>query len=111
MGKFNDLISSVGVGEDGMTLAYPDTFLTDLDAAYADDMAIPDARIAVLEADLAAATAQVTQLMAENYQLIKQVPAAAPEGDDGDDTDGGDDDDDDITTDDLFGGDTDDDDK
>lgn len=110
--KFDDLINSIGVGEDGVTTAYPDTFLDDMRGAYAEDMQIPDARIQVLESDLATATAQVTQLMAENYQLIKAVGASsAVEGDGDDDAGDGDDGDDDadVTTDDLFGDDTDDD--
>lgn len=107
--KFDDLINSIGVGEDGVSTAYPDTFLDDMRGAYAEDMAIPDARIQVLESDLATATAQVTQLMAENYQLIKAVGAssAVDEEPTDDDTDNDADDDEDITTDDLFGDDAD----
>lgn len=108
--KFTDLISSIGVGADGVTTEYPDTFIDDLSGAYAEDMAIPDARIQVLESDLAAANAAVLALQAENYTLIKMIPAAEGETSTNPDDAAGDGDDGekDITTDDLFGDDDDD---
>lgn len=105
MGKFDDLVSSVGVGDDGVTLAYPETFLTDLSNAFAEDMSIPVAKIDVLTAENAALQQENTLLKAHNYELLVQIPADgggdnAPEGsEDSDDSD----DSDDVTTDDLFG--------
>lgn len=78
MAKVTDLINSVGVGEDGISRAYPDTFIDDISAAYAEDMAIPDAAILVLETENAELKQVNTQLMAENYQLLKQIPGNVP---------------------------------
>ena len=77
MPKFTDLISTLGFAEDGITTAYPESFLPDIQAAYADDMSIPDARIQVLEADLAAAQAEVIALKAHNYELLVSAPVVA----------------------------------
>ena len=105
MGKFDDLISTVGVGEDGVTIAYPDTFLDDVRGAYTADMEIPSAKIQVLEQENAALQQEVILLKAHNYELITQVPSddsgqseddESESDDDGDDTDN-------LTTDDLFG--------
>ena len=99
MAKVTDLLSSLGVAEDGISTVYPDTFVGDISAAYDEDMSIPAARISVLEADLAAAQAEILALKAHNYELMVSVPAeepdAEPEGepdaeepDDNDDTSG-----------------------
>lgn len=69
-----DLLASLGRGEDGNSVAYPDTFIDDLSAEYAADMEIPTAKIAVLESDLAAALSQIDVLKAHNYDLMTQVP-------------------------------------
>ena len=104
MAKFTDMVSSVGVGEDGVTIAYPDNFIADLTAAYDDDMSIPTAKIEVLMAENAALAQENTLLKAHNYELIVQNPSTDDGGsDDGsDDSDDGDDTDDDVTTNDLF---------
>ena len=107
MGKFTDLISSVGVGEDGVSLAIPDNFLDDLNVAYADDMSIPDAQIQVLTAENAGLKEEILLLKAHNYELITQGSAEGSEGDNETDTDT-DNNDDEVTTDDLFGDDEDD---
>lgn len=73
MARFQEMIDSLGMGEDGLT-AYPDTFTADLSAAYDEDMSIPAARVEVLEADLLAANAEILRLKAHNYELITQVP-------------------------------------
>jgi len=106
MPKFDDLINSIGVGEDGISIAYPDTFLDDMRGAYAADMEIPEAQIQVLTAENAELKQANTLLMAENYQLIKQIPSndPAPIEDEGEDDSESDED---ITTDDLFGDDDD----
>lgn len=105
MGKFHDLTDSLGYGEDGVSLQYPDTFIDDARAAYDEDMSIPSARISVLEADLAAAQSEIVRLKAHNYELITQVPDDEPV--DSDDTNADDDNDndndDDQGVDSLFG--------
>lgn len=75
MAKFHDTISSLGVGDDGVSVAYPDTFTDDILAAYDEDMSVPNAKIAVLERDLAAANETINQLKAHNYDLLTQVPS------------------------------------
>lgn len=109
MGKFDDLVSSVGLSDDGVTLAYPETFMADAQSAHAEDLSIPVAKIAVLEAENAALVAEVSALKAHNYDLIMQVPATDDDGslstDDDTDDDGTDND---TTPDDLFGEDDDD---
>lgn len=84
MGKFHDLTDSLGYGEDGVSLAYPETFIDDARSAYDADMSIPAARVSVLESDLAAAQQEIMMLKAHNYELITQVPSDEPEtpGDD-----------------------------
>lgn len=106
MGKFHDLTDSLGYGEDGTSLQYPDTFIDDARSAYDEDMSIPSARISVLEADLAAASAEIIRLKAHNYELITAVPdePGEPNSDDAD-NDSADDDnsDSDEGVDSLFG--------
>lgn len=85
MPKVTDLLDSLGVAEDGISTVYPETFTTDIRAAYEEDFSIPAARISVLEADLAAAQAEILALKAHNYELMVSVPAevepdAEPEG-------------------------------
>lgn len=103
MAKFDELISSVGVGEDGVTLAYPDTFIADLSGAYAADMEIPVAKIQVLESELAALRQENVLLKAHNYELLVQIPSEDAATDENSDSDSDSDSDDDVTTDDLFG--------
>lgn len=74
MPKFHDLLASVGVAEDGVSLAYPDTFTTDLTAAYDEDLSVYTGKITVLETDLAAALDEIARLKAHNYDLLMQVP-------------------------------------
>lgn len=111
MAKFDDLINSIGVGEDGVSIAYPDTFIDDLRGAYTDDMSIPDAQIQVLTAENAGLKQEVILLKAHNYELITQVPSEDVGSDNDSDNDSDDDSDEDVTTDDLFGDDDDDTDK
>lgn len=110
MGKFHELTDSLGYGEDGVSLAYPETFIDDARAAYDEDMSIPSSRISVLEADLAAAQQEIIRLKAHNYELITAVPAE-PDDTTTDDADGADDDNDneesDKGVDSLFGSDED----
>lgn len=85
MAKVLDLINSVGFGDDGISLAYPDTFLDDIRASYDEDMSIPTAKITGLEADLAAAQAEIANLKIHMYDLINQVPDTS-DSDDSDDS-------------------------
>lgn len=105
MGKFHDLTDSLGYGEDGVSLQYPETFIDDARSAYDEDMSIPSARISVLEADLAAAQAESIRLKAHNYELLTAVPAEPGEPDPDDDGDDADDNDNDSDegVDSLFG--------
>ena len=79
MARFNELIDSVGLSDDGITPSYPDTFMTDIAAAYSEDIAAisepANAKIDVLEADLMAANEEIARLKAHNYDLIMQIPA------------------------------------
>jgi hypothetical protein len=75
MARFHDTLSSLGVGEDGISVAYPETFTDDISAAYEEDMGGASAKIAVLEADLAAANQTINELKAHNYDLLTQVPS------------------------------------
>jgi len=96
MPKFDDLLNSLGVAEDGISTVYPETFVDDIRAAYADDFSIPDARIQVLESDLKAANAEILALKAHNYELMVSAPANESGVDaDESDPDNGEDNDDD----------------
>lgn len=75
MARVTDLLSTLGVAEDGITTAYPDTFIDDITGAYGDDTAAYEAKIQVLSADLAAAQEKVVQLQAHNYELMTSVSA------------------------------------
>lgn len=105
MGKFHDLTDSLGYGEDGVSLQYPETFIDDARSAYDEDMSIPSARISVLEADLAAEQAEIIRLKAHNYELLTAVPDEPGEPDPDDDGDDADDNDNDSDegVDSLFG--------
>lgn len=104
MGKLTDLVDSVGFGDDGMTLAYPDNFIDDIRGAYDEDFSISAAKITALEAELAEANAQIAALKAHNYDLITQIPAVDSTDESGaeDDGDTDTDDDDDQGVDSLF---------
>jgi hypothetical protein len=97
MAKVPDLLDSLGVAEDGISTAYPETFVSDIRSAYDEDATIPAARISVLEADLAAAQKTITDLKAHNYELMVSVPVtdpdAAPEDDPDEDPEDSDNDD------------------
>lgn len=75
MAKVIDLLNSLGVAEDGISTVYPETFRDDITAAYEEDFSIPEARIAVLESDLAAAQQEIVLLKAHNYELMVSAPA------------------------------------
>lgn len=82
MARFHDMLSSLGVGEDGVSVAYPDTFTDDISAAYDEDFSVPTAKIGVLETELAGANEEIARLKAHNYDLLMQVPSAVtPEED------------------------------
>lgn len=80
MAKFHDTLDSIGFQDDAVTPAYPDTFMDDIRASYDEDFSIPAAKITTLEAELAAATAEIARLKAHNYDLITAGPAPSPEG-------------------------------
>lgn len=86
MAKLLDLLNTVGVGDDGVTPVYPETFVSDLTSAYDEDMQIPTSKIEVLENELAEARAKIVELQAHNYELITQIPSDTPD-DANDDTD------------------------
>jgi hypothetical protein len=105
--QFNDMLDTLGVGDDGISVAYPETFLDDIRGAYDADMGIPTAKISVLEADLAAALAEIDRLKAHNYDLLVAGGAGvndpeAVEDSQGDEDNSDDDDSDDEGTDSLF---------
>lgn len=107
MPKVTDLLSSLGVAEDGISTVYPETFVTDIQSAYDEDFSIPAARISVLEVDLAAAQAEILALKAHNYELMVSVPATDSDSDNEDqsedsDSDSADDNDDNSGVDSLF---------
>jgi len=79
MARTIDLLDSLGVAEDGISTAYPETFMDDIRGAYGADAATAAARIAFLEADLAAAQQEIVLLQAHNYQLMVSVPADEPD--------------------------------
>lgn len=86
MAKVHDMLSSLGVGEDGISVAYPETFQDDILSAYDEDFSVPTAKIQVLEAELAEANAAIATLKAHNYDLLMQVPAAVTPDEDTDDS-------------------------
>lgn len=73
------LLDSLGVAEDGISTAYPDTFVDDLRGAYTADADAAAARISILEADLAEAKQQILLLQAHNYELMTSAPAEPAE--------------------------------
>ena len=79
MARTIDLLDSIGVAEDGISIAYPETFMDDIRGAYGADADAAAARIAILEADLAAAQQEIVLLQAHNYQLMVSVPADEPD--------------------------------
>lgn len=79
MGKFHDLTNSLGVGEDGVSPLYPDTFLSDISGAYDEDMGLANAAVEVARADHATALAEIAALKAHNYDLMMQTPSAPDE--------------------------------
>lgn len=98
--ELDKLIQSVGVGEDGVSRAYPDTFLEDIGAAATADAGSADAMIQTVLAEKAALEAELLAAKAHNYELIMQIPRpeaeASSEEDDADaDADADSDDDDD----------------
>lgn len=72
------LLDSLGVGEDGISTAYPDTFTDDIRGAYTADADAAAAKIGVLTADLAAAQQQILLLQAHNYELMTSAPTEQP---------------------------------
>ena len=82
MGLFHDLIDTLGVGDDGVSVAYPDTFRDDITSAYDGDLSGHAAKIEVLEADNALLKAELTAVKAHNYELLKATePVEHPEDD------------------------------
>ena len=76
------LLDSLGVAEDGISTAYPDTFADDIRGAYTADADAAAAKIQVLTADLAEAQQQILLLQAHNYELMTSAPAAPAEVED-----------------------------
>lgn len=88
--ELDKIIQSVGVGEDGVTRAYPDTFLEDIGVAATADAGSADAMIQTMMAEKAALEAELLAVKAHNYELIIQIPrpeAEAVSEDDGSDAD------------------------
>lgn len=103
MARFHELIDSIGVAEDGVSIAYPETFLDDIRAAYDEDLAGPAAAIEVRDAEIAELKAQILQLQAHNYELMTQVPAVeTPSGEQSDSEDGSDSEDEESDLDKIF---------
>ena len=92
MSRTLSLLDSVGMAEDGISVAYPETFMDDIRGAYGADQDAAAAKISVLEADLAAAQQQILMLQAHNYELMttavpadpapEETPEDEPSGDD-----------------------------
>lgn len=92
MSRTLSLLDSVGLAEDGISTAYPETFMDDIRGAYGADQDAAAAKISVLEADLEAAKAQILALQAHNYELmtaaipaepvVEETPGDEPSGDD-----------------------------
>lgn len=78
MSRTLSLLDSVGVAEDGISVAYPETFMDDLRGAYGADQDAAAAKISVLEADLAAAKEQILLLQAHNYELMTSAVPVEP---------------------------------
>jgi hypothetical protein len=93
MARFSDILSSLGVAEDGISTAYPETFIPDITSAYDDDVSVYAAKITSLEADLAEAVAKITALQVHNYELMTTSAAESGDGSDDSDSDGDSDDD------------------
>lgn len=77
------LLDSIGVQEDGVSIAYPDTFDADIRAALTEDASIYDAKILTLTTELTEAQAEIARLKAHNYDLITNGPESTddPEAD------------------------------
>ena len=83
MGKFEDYIRSLDP-----TVELPEGLLTNLQAAYAEDIALSDAKIASVETALAGKDAEVSKLTGEvtaakshNYDLLMLIPKTVNEVD------------------------------
>lgn len=74
MARTIDLLDSLGVGEDGISVTYPETFVEDMRGAYTADEEAAAAKIAVLTSDLAEANQQILLLQAHNYELMTSAP-------------------------------------
>ena len=74
MARTTDLLDSLGMAEDGISTAYPETFMDDIRGAFTADSDAAAAKIGVLEADLAAAQQQILLLQAHNYELMTTAP-------------------------------------
>lgn len=103
MAKFHDMLSSLGLGEDGVSVAYPDTFTDDITSAYDEDFSVPSAKIGVLETELAEANATIAQLKAHNYDLLMQIPTAVTPDENTDEVANESDEDEESDTDKVFG--------
>lgn len=74
MAKVTDLLSSLGVAEDGISTVYPETFVGDIQTAYDEDFAPVNAKVQVLETELAQAKQEILLLQAHNYELMVSAP-------------------------------------
>lgn len=73
MGRFGEIIDSLGVGEAGAVM-YPDTFVDDIRGAYDFDMQGSSAVISQLQAELETVKAQNVELAAANWNLLQSIP-------------------------------------
>lgn len=105
MSRTLGLLDSLGLAEDGISTAYPDTFRDDITAAYNEDADMAASRVAILEADNAALTAEIVGLKAHNYELMVSVPSTDSDAEtveESEETESDDDNDDNSGIDSLF---------
>ena len=73
MARFGEYLDSLGVGDAG-AIMYPDTFDTDIRAAYDADFQGATAQQAMLEQEIATLKAQNMELAAANWNLLQSIP-------------------------------------
>lgn len=97
MGKFHDILNVLGDPEAGI----PEDALTSLMSAYDEDMSIPGAKVAEMEAANAELNSMVAELKARNYDLM--ISSGSANGASAGEEPPADDEPEDISIDDLFG--------
>lgn len=98
MGRFNEYLDTLGVGDDGASV-YPETFQDDLRGAYDADFQGATANAALLQAEIDRLTVQNTELAAANWNLLQSIPSNTPVQEENPDDDPEDDDPDDDSED------------